>query len=117
MAMSQHQHPHHPNQATAAPQQRPDHDPEDTVDQPSSWNDPQFQCPGENAGDDERHDDTVVIVDDDEAPSGAYPRRRPQLPYGRGFVKPEGAVSAELQRRLRSRAWQPADARRDAGAA
>ena len=93
MAMSQHQHPHHPNSASAAPQQRPDHDPEDAVDQPSSWIDPQFRVPGEDAASDDQHDDTVVILDGDEAPAGAYPHRRRQLPYGRGFVKPEGTVA------------------------
>jgi hypothetical protein len=93
MAMSQQQFPHHSNPASAGPQQRPGHDAEDARDQPSSWNDPQNRIPGEDGASDDQHNDPVVILDDDEAPAEAYPRRRHQLPYGKGFVKSEGAVA------------------------
>ena len=86
----------------STPQHRQRQDYEGPPPQPSTWLDQSFQRPEPQRQERPEHqesDDLVVIEDDDpgEAPAerGAHPRRRQQLPYGRGFVKREGAAPPE----------------------
>ena len=84
-----HTTPNRPSTAST-PQHRQRQDYEGPPPQPSTWLDQSFQRPEPQRPEHQDSDDLVVIEDDDpgEAPAerGAHPRRRQQLPYGRGFV-------------------------------
>lgn len=86
-----------PPQPTSSPTPQPlPHQEEDGPGfQPSSWEDPVFQIPGEDEPQDLSSDDDVVVTDDESEPPGSYPHPRRRLPYGRAYVKPERASAPD----------------------